>query len=174
MKLAATALLVLASVTLADAPSRIDASLAKGEKAIVAVKDAKGAKLLRGLQAAKPHFRRALKLAVKGLEGAPGDEALAKARANATGRLVAILNAETVLYLERGARSLAKKRNEEALKLLPKDKRALALKDAIANPDPYEPDVGIVDLIGGGAGKPEARTGVSQRYLGRRATSPTR
>lgn len=171
MKLTTTALLLLASASFADAPSRVEASLARGEDAILSIHDAKGTKLLRALEAAKPHFARARRLAAKGLEGAPGDEALANAYANATGRLVAILNAETVLYLERDARPLARKRNGEALRLLPKDERALALKDAIASPDPYVPDVGVVDLVGGVTGKPQARTGVSQRYLDRRRAS---
>jgi hypothetical protein len=164
--------LLLASAAFAAASSRIEASLAKGEMVLVTKHGAKGMELLRALETAKPHFRRARTLAANGLEGAPGDEMLAKAYAGATGRLVAVLNAETVIYLERGARSLAKKRNEEALKLLPKEARALALKEAIADPAPYEPDARIVDLIlGRQAGKPAARTGADRRFLERRAAS---
>jgi len=172
MRLTAPALLVLASAALADVPSQVEAYLAKGEKALVAMHEARGTELLRALEAARPHFLRARKLAAKGLEGAPGDAVLAKAHADATGRLVGILNAETVIYLERGARPLAKKRNEEALKLLPKDARALALKDEIENPAPYVPDARIVDTTRGGqAGKPEARTEADRRVLGRRAAA---
>lgn len=158
-------LLVLSTLALADA--RIETSLAKGETALARGSGAEGSKLLRALEAAKPHFARARKLAAAGLEGAPGDAALTKAHADATRRLVGILNAETVIHLDRSARSLAKKRNEEALKLLPKDARALELKDTIANPEPYEPDARLVDL-GSPAGRPEARTGADRRFLDRR------
>jgi hypothetical protein len=172
MRLTALALIGLASAVLADAPSRIDAALAKGEKALVAAHEAKGQELIRALEAAKPHFRRARALAWKGIEGAPGDAALAKAHADATGRLVGILNAETSIYLERGARSLARKRNDEALSLLPKDAHALTLKDAVANPAPYEPDARIVDTIRGAKpGAPAARTEADRRMVGRRAAA---
>jgi hypothetical protein len=172
MRLAAIALLALASAASAEAPSRIDALLAKGEKALVAAQGAKASELLRALESAKPHFRRARTLAWKGIEGAPGDAKLVKAHADATGRLVEILNAETSIYLERGARSLARKRNEEALGLMPKDAHALALKDAIESPAPYEPDARIVDTIRGAKpGAPTARNEADRRALGRRGTA---
>lgn len=172
MRLVPIALLLLASAALADAPSRVEAALAKGEKALVAAHEAKGSELLRALKAAKPHFRRARTLAWKGIEGAPGDAVLLKAHADATGRLVAILNAETSIHLERGARSLARKRNAEALSLLPKDARALVLEDAIGNPEPYEPDARIVEAIRGAKpGAPAARTEADRRILARRGTA---
>ncbi|MCK6459083.1 MAG: hypothetical protein L6Q95_04230 [Planctomycetes bacterium] len=172
MRLTAIALLLLASAASADRSSRVEALLAWGEKALVAAQEAKGSELLRALEAAKPHFRRARSLAWKGIEGAPGDAALLKAHSDATGRLVAILNAETSIHLERGARSLARKRNEEALSLLPKDAHGLLLKDTIEKPEPYEPDVRIVDTIRGARpGAPAARTEADRRIVGRRGTA---
>lgn len=149
MRVTALTLLLLASAVAADARSkRIEASLAKGEKALEAAReDAKGTKLLRALEAAKPHFRRARGLAARGLEGAPGDEELAKAQADATKRLVAILNAETVIYLDRGSLSLATKRNAEALALLPEDARAKMLEDEVKDPKPADVDATLADEI---------------------------
>lgn len=168
MRLAAL-LLLLASAASAGAQERADALLAKGAKALEAAQGAKGTKLLRALEAAKPHFRRAL--AVKGSEGAAGAAALAKAHATATARLVSILNAETAIYLERGALSTAKKRNEEALKLLPGDARAKALQTAIEDPAPYEFDLRVVDTVFGGSGRAERSAGrveADKRIVARR------
>lgn len=149
MRVTALALLFLATAVFADGRSkRIEASLARGEKALAAAHDhVKGTKLLRALEAAKPHFKRARSLAARGLEGAPGDEALAKAHADATNRLVAILNAETVIYLGRGNLSLAVKRNAEALALLPEDVRAKMLEDEVKDPEPAEVDATPADEI---------------------------
>jgi hypothetical protein len=172
MRLTAMTLLLVASAAFSEAPSRIDALLARGEKALVAARGKEGSALLRALEAAKPHFRRARSLASKGIEGAPGDMKLAKAHSDATGRLVGILNAEASIYMERGARSLARKRNGEALSILPKDAHALSLKAAIENPAPYEPDARIVDTIRGAKpGAPAARTEADRRVVGRRAAA---
>jgi hypothetical protein len=170
MKLTALGLLLLGSAAFAGSEERIDAYLAKGEKALAAVREVEGAKVLRALEAAKPHFRRARALAAQGLEGAPGAVVLEKQYATATRKLVAILNAETAIYLNRGALSLAKKRNGEALALLPNDARAKALADAVMNPAPYEFDAQLVDGILGSAqaGKPAARTEADRRFSGRR------
>jgi len=183
MKCTALALLLLASAGLADTGSKIDGNLAKGEKALEATRDVKGTKLLRALEAAKPHFKRARALAARGLEGAPGDEALAKAHADATRRLVAILNAETVIYLDRGALSLAAKRNAEALALLPKDVRAKMLEDEVKDAEPDEIDASLVDKIlkgddafarvGSLGVVLRDRRGAEKRYLERR-TVPVR
>jgi hypothetical protein len=104
------------------------------------------------------------------LEGASGAAGLEKRYEAATARLVAVLNAETAIYLDRGALSLAKKRNGEALALLPTDARAKALADAVMNPAPYEFDAQLVDgLLGGAqAGKPAARSEADRRFSARR------
>jgi hypothetical protein len=169
MRLTAPGLLLLASAAFAGVMERVDGHLAKGAKALEAANGVEGMKLLRALEAAKPHFKRARALAARGLEGAPGDAALAKAQADATQRLVGILNAETMVYLSRGARTLAGKRNGEALKLLPEDSRAKELKDAIENPAPYEFDAQMVDsVLGGLAGKPASRHEADRRFGARR------
>ena len=72
MKLAVPGLLLLATAAFAGSEERIDSSLAKGEKALAKAGEVEGAKVLRALEAAKPHFRRARTLAANGLEGAPG------------------------------------------------------------------------------------------------------
>jgi hypothetical protein len=159
--------LLLASGALAGTSA--GSALERGEKALEAARNAEGTKLLRALEGAKPHFKRARGLAARGMEGAPGDEALKRLHEDATNRLVAILNAETAIYLDRGARKLAAKRNVEALALLPKDARAKALEDAIANPEPYVFDASMVHvLLGNGSSQAHARPADS-RYLGRRA-----
>jgi len=170
MRFTVPGLLLLASAAFAGAQERVDAQLAKGEKALGAASGADGTKILRALEAAKPHFKRARALAVQGLEGAPGAAMLAKAHESATARLVGILNAETVIYLQRGALSLAKKRNGEALRLMPADARAKGLADAIANPEPYEFDTRVVDSLLGQAqaGKPAARAEADRRFSARR------
>ena len=170
MKLAVPGLLLLASAAFAGTEERIDQSIAKGEKALALAGEVEGAKVLRALEAAKPHFRRARTLAAQGLEGAPGAAGLSKRHEAATARLVHVLNAETAIYLQRGALSLAKKRNGEALALLPKDARAKALADAIENPATYEYDAQIVDGLLGSvhAGKPAARPEADRRFLDRR------
>ena len=170
MRFAVPGLLLLASAAFAGAQERIDAHLAKGDKALEAARGEDGTKVLRALEAAKPHFKRARALAGRGLEGAPGAAALEKAHLSATQRLVGVLNAETTIYLDRGARSLARKRNGEALELLPADVRAKALADAIENPAPYEFDAQLVDGILGkaGASKPVARHEADRRFGGRR------
>lgn len=170
MRFAVPGLLLFASAAFAGAQERIDAQLAKGEKALEAARGVDGTKVLRALEAAKPHFKRARALAVQGLEGAPGAAALAKAHGSATERLVGILNAETAIYLDRGALPLARKRNGEALRLLPADARAKALEEAIANPAPYEFDPRPIDsLLGGTQGhRPLARTEADRRFSARR------
>ncbi len=70
-------------------------------------------------------------------------------RAQATPELVRALNLETGVYYSRKSLSLAKKRNAAALKLAPKDKHALRLRDAIekaAKKDIYESVDGIVSV----------------------------
>jgi len=170
MRFAVPGVLLLATAAFTGAQETIDAHLAKGEKALLAARGVEGTKALRALEAAKPHFKRARALAAKGLEGAPGAAALEKAHLTATQQLVRILNAETMIYLGRGALPLAKKRNGEALKLLPADARAKALADAIENPAPYEFDARIVDSLVGGAqgGKPAARREADRRFGARR------
>ncbi len=168
MKLVVPGLLFLASAAFAGTQERVDAQLAKGEQALEAVRGVDGAKVLRALEAAKPYFKRARTLAVQALEGAPGAVGFEKAHAHATQRLVGILNAETAIYLDRGARTLAKKRNGEALRLLPADARAKALEEAIANPAPYEFEARLVDLLVGGVPvRPIGRAGAVRRNLGR-------
>lgn len=170
MKFMALGLVLLATGAIADTQATIDDQLARGEKSLEAARGAEGTKLLRALEAAKPHFRRARALAERRLEGAPGDAALAKAKTDATLRLVGILNAETAIYLNRGSRSLAGRRNGEALALLPQDARAKAFEAVIADPAPYEFDAQIVDvLLGSGqAGKPVARHEADRRASSRR------
>lgn len=170
MKLTVPGLLLLASAAVAGSEERIDQSLAKGEKALAKAAEVEGAKVLRALEAAKPHFRRARTLAAQGLEGAPGANELVKRHEAATNRLVAVLNAETAIYLNRGALSLAKKRNGEALALLPADARAKALAKAIEDPATYEPDARVVEglLRSVDAGKPAARTEADRRVALRR------
>jgi hypothetical protein len=104
------------------------------------------------------------------LEGAPGAAELVKRHEAATARLVAVLNAETAIYLHRGALSLAKKRNGEALALMPSNARAKALADAVMDPAPYEFDAQLVDgLLGGAqAGKPAPRAEADGRFSDRR------
>ncbi len=169
MRVAVPGLLLLASAAFAGSQERIDAQLAKGERALEAARGVGGTKVLRALEAAKPYFKRARALATQGLEGAPGAAPLAKAHESATRRLVAILNAESAVYLDRGALALAKKRNGEALRLLPSDARAKALAVAIANPEAYELDAQLVDsLVGGQTGKPAARHDADRRFSARR------
>jgi hypothetical protein len=169
MRFTVPGVLLLASAAFAGAQETIDAHLAKGAKALLAARGVEGTKALRALEAAKPHFKRARVLAAQGLEGAPGAAALEKAHLAATQKLVGILNAETMSYLDRGALALAKKRNGEALKLLGKDPRAQSLADLIANPAPYEIDAQFVDsLLGGKAGKPAARREADRRFTARR------
>ena len=70
-------------------------------------------------------------------------------RAKATPERVRALNLETGVYYSRKSLSLAKKRNAAALKLAPKDKDALRLRDAIekaAKKDIYESVNGIVSV----------------------------
>lgn len=170
MKLAASGLLLLASAAFAGTEERIDASIAKGDNTLAAAHEVKGNRALRALEAAKPHFRRAMALAAQGLEGAPGAARLVKGYEAARARLVAVLNAETAIYLQRGALPLAKKRNGEALALLPGDARAKRLADAIENPASYEFDAQLVDgLLGSAqAGKPAARPEADRRFSARR------
>lgn len=169
MRFTVPGVLLLASAAFAGAQETIDAHLARGERALLAARGVEGTKALRALEAAKPHFKRARVLAAQGLEGAPGAAALEKSHLTATQQLVRILNAETTIYLDRGALPLAKKRNGEALKLVPADPRAKALADAIENPAPYEFDTQVVDsLLGGQAGKPAARREADRRFGARR------
>jgi hypothetical protein len=178
MRRTVLASLLFVSAALADAP-KPDAYLAKGEKALEAARDVKGTKLLRALEAAKPHYRRARAAAARGWKGAPGDEALTNALAAATKRLVGILNAETVIYLDRGNLSLAAKRNAEALALLPKDVRAKVLEGEVKDPEPKDEDASLVDSIlrgdrafaraGSLGARLRDRQGANQRFLERRA-----
>jgi len=149
MRLAAITLLLLAAPVLGGTTGNpvVEKHVARGEKALAAAAKKEGTKLLRVLESAKPHFRRAQAVVARALKKAPEDEALRAAQAGVLERLVAILNAETVIYLDRGALSLAKKRNAEALKLLPQDDRAKELAEAIENPDDYELDAREVHAV---------------------------
>jgi len=168
MRFTVPGLLLLASAAFAGAQERVDAQLAKGEQALKAVRGVEGTKALRALEAAKPYFQRARALAAREMEVSPGAILLEKAYGEATDRLVRILNAETIIYLDRGARALAKKRNGEALRLWPTDARAKALEEAIANPAPYEFDYRVVvAVLGGHQERPIGRAGAVRRNLGR-------
>jgi hypothetical protein len=173
MRLTAMSLLLLASAALGSSDAR--GSLERGDKALEKAREANGTKLLRALESAKPHFKRARALLAREMEGAPGDVALAKLRDEAGRKLVGILNAETAIYLNRGARSLATKRNKEALAILPSDARAKALKDAIESEEPYEFDAKMVSALLGGQGSQGGAQafGADGRFLGRR-TPPAR
>jgi hypothetical protein len=169
MRRTAMSLLLLASAALATGDAR--GSLERGDKVLAKARDAKGAKLLRVLEASKPHFKRARTIALREMEGAPGDKALARLRDEASQKLVGVLNVEAAIYLSRGARSLAAKRNKEALAILPSDARAKALKGAIESVEPYELEATMVTaLLGGEGSQGGARaTGVDERFLDRRA-----
>jgi len=176
MRLAAISLLLVAAPVLGGTTGNpvVQKHMARGEKVLASAAEKDGTKLLRALEAAKPHFRRAHAAAERALRKEPGDEALRKALAGAVDRLVAILNAETVIYLDRGVLPLARKRNAEASKLRPGDARVKELEDAIANPDDYEFDAREVHAVLRANGTvaretaPRDRRAADQRYLKRR------
>ncbi len=138
---------VLAAATVAapKQPTRVDADrllaiakhrVAKGDKVVASAnKIRKESKRIRVLVRAKSHYRRARTLAQRAMPHCQDNACkdLRKVERKATRSLVDVLNTEAEFYFGRTSTGQAKKRNEEALALLPKNKRALVLARDIRN-----------------------------------------
>ena len=115
----AAVLLLMAATALAapaDSLARAERDLAKAAKALDAAPDEAGKKRIAKLQLVKSRLH----------------SALLDVRDRAVLQLVSILNEETGYYLRANRKSTARKRNAEALKLLPKDHDALGYQTQLA------------------------------------------
>jgi hypothetical protein len=133
----AAALLLMAATALAapaDSLARAERDLAKAAKALDAAPDEAGKKRRAKLQLVKARLHSARRIVNSTLPRA--DESLHPAlldvRDRAVLQLVSILNEETGYYLRANRKSTARKRNAEALKLLPKDHDALGYQTQLA------------------------------------------
>ena len=126
------ALRIDADRALAHAKRRLE----RGDKIVYAARRIpKESKRVRALVRSKRHFRRARKLAHRAAPYASEtvfNKPLAVER-EATRALVDVLNTEAEFYFGRTSTGQAKKRNQEALTLLPKNNRALVLARDIRN-----------------------------------------
>jgi hypothetical protein len=137
----AAAVLLMAAATLAapaDSLARAERDLAKAAKALEAAPDKAGKKRIAKLQLVKARLHSARRIVNSTLPRA--DESLHPAligvRDRAVLQLVSILNEETGYYLRANKKSTARKRNREALKLMPKDKDALDYQKQLAGKKP--------------------------------------
>ncbi len=144
MKIASTATLILTLALSAEAAgtsekklARAETQIAKGNAIVASAQDVKGdAKRLRVLRGAKRYFIWARTGAQNALKKADGDLAadLRKAESRARRALVDVLIREAGYYHTRGSTSLARRRTVEALKLMPRDRRALDLAAELKKP----------------------------------------
>ena len=141
MKITSATTLLLALAVNAEAAgtaekklARAELQIAKGNAFVASAQDVKGdAKRLRALRRAKPYFIWARTGTQNALRKADGQLAadLRKAESRARRALVDVLIREAGYYHMRGSTSLARRRTAEALKLMPKDRRALILAAAL-------------------------------------------
>lgn len=134
----AAALLLMAATALAapaDSLARAERDLDKAAKALKAAPAKAGRKRIARLQLVKARLHSARRIVNSTLPRA--DESLHPALLDVHDRavlqLVSILNEETGYYLRANKKSLARKRNREALKLLPKDHDALDYQKQLAS-----------------------------------------
>ncbi len=131
---------LLLSVAFADKASdrllkRVDAHVTKGKERVDGLSKLKtNAKRLKALDRSLYNLRTARKLA----KGSQDEKVVALAK-TADSELVRALNGQTEIYYVRKSLPLAKKRNDEALAVNPKDARALKLAKWIS--DALEHDI---------------------------------